>query len=137
MAIKVLPSANGVGGAGQKVLSEANLARWSAVHSPRNYVASGFDVSGTGSSQLTISPGVAFIGGHCVVSDVDICLAVSGSAFASCRLVCSVDAIGNITGCGAGLVGVSVAIGPYDRHLAHVSISVGKVYYIDYTQGRF
>lgn len=137
MAITVFPSANGVGGAGQKVLSEGNLAGWSAVHSPRNYVASGFDVSGAGSDQLTISPGVAFIGGHCVVSDVDICLAVSGSAFASCRLVCSVDAIGNITGCGAELVGASAPIGPYDLHLAHVSVSVGEVYYIDYTQGRF
>ena len=137
MAITVFPSANGVGGAGQKVLSEGNLAGWSTVHSPRNYIASGFDVSGASSNQLTISPGAAFIGGRYIVSDADIYVPVSGSGFASCRLVCSVDAIGNITGCGAELVGASAPLGPYDLHLAHVYVSVGKVSYIDYTQGRF
>jgi hypothetical protein len=32
---------------------------------------------------------------------------------------------------------VSAPLGPYDLHLAHVYVSVGKVSYIDYTQGRF
>ena len=75
MAIKVFPSANGVGGAGQKVLSEANLARW-VMPGARNYVVSGLEIPHTvsGDPPLVVyaSAGAAMIAGHYVVADTPI-----------------------------------------------------------------
>lgn len=77
MAIKVFPSANGVGGAGQKVLSEGNLAGW-MMPGARNYVVSGLTlpdrVEGNGQNPVTlsISAGAAVIAGYCVVADSPI-----------------------------------------------------------------
>lgn len=72
MAIKVFPSANGVGGAGQKVLSENNLAGWMA-SGARNYVLTGLEIPGSFSGRdLSISAGAAIIGGYYVASDAAI-----------------------------------------------------------------
>ena len=75
MAITVFPSANGVGGAGQKVLSEGNLAGW-MMPGTRNYVVSGLEIPHTvsGDPPLVVyaSAGAAMIAGHYVVADTPI-----------------------------------------------------------------
>lgn len=74
MAITVFPSANGVGGAGQKVLSEGNLAGW-MLPGARNYVISGLEIplqaQGSEGQPVTvpISAGAAVIAGRYVVAD--------------------------------------------------------------------
>jgi hypothetical protein len=74
MAITVFPSANGVGGAGQKVLSEGNLAGW-MMPGARNYVISGLEIplqaQGSEGQPVTvpISAGAAVIAGRYVVAD--------------------------------------------------------------------
>ncbi len=75
MAIKIFPSANGVGGAGQKVLSEGHLAGW-MMPGTRNYVVSGLEIPHTvsGDPPLVVyaSAGAAMIAGHYVVADTPI-----------------------------------------------------------------
>jgi hypothetical protein len=74
MAIKVFPSANGVGEAGQKVLSEGNLAGW-MLPGARNYVISGLKIpeSVTGPPfAMHITAGAAVIAGYYVVADAPI-----------------------------------------------------------------
>ncbi len=77
MAIKVFPSANGVGGAGQKVLSENNLAGW-MTSGARNYVISGleipYQVAGAEGQPVIVhaSAGAAMIAGYYVVADAPV-----------------------------------------------------------------
>ena len=77
MAIKVFPSANGVGGAGQKVLSEGNLAGW-MMPGTRNYVISGleipYQVAGAEGQPVIVhaSAGAAMIAGYYVVADAPV-----------------------------------------------------------------
>jgi len=137
MAIKIFPSANAVGGAGQKVLQEKNMAGWLDATTPRNYVASGLDLSGNDTATLTISPGVAIIAGRVVTVDEAIEIPVSGTGFYSCRLTLALDALGNVESAAAALVSTATPATVNDLHLGHVYVSVGKVSYIDYTQGRF
>lgn len=97
MAIKVFPSANGAGGAGQKVLSEANLQQLIAALTPRNYIVEGLNLSGIGTSTITVSPGSAMIAGHLVVSTD----AVNIPAFpvpVALDLQLTCDALGNVVG---------------------------------------
>jgi hypothetical protein len=69
MAITVFPSANGVGGAGQKVLKEVSLARWAHADT-RDHVVSGFELTlNDPPTQATISPGTAIIDGRLITSD--------------------------------------------------------------------
>jgi len=74
MAITVFPSANGVGGAGQKVLSEGNLARW-MMPGARNYVISGFGLPDGLPYETTTIPvdaGAAVIDGYLIVADASL-----------------------------------------------------------------
>jgi len=86
MAIKVFPSANAVGGAGQKVLSEGNLAGW-MMPGARNYVISGLEipacVPGAAGQPVTmqVSAGAAVIAGHYVVADSPISLQLPAPIF--------------------------------------------------------
>jgi hypothetical protein len=137
MAIKVFPSANAVGGAGQKVLQEKNMAGWLDATTPRNYVASGLDLSGNDTATLTISPGVAIIAGRVVTVDEAIEIPVSGTGFYSCRLTLVLDALGNVESAATALVSTATPATVNDLHLGHVYVSVGKVSYIDYSQGRY
>ena len=74
MAIKVFPSANGVGGAGQKVLSEGNLARWT-MPGARNYVISGFELPDGlpyGTATIPVDAGAAVIDGYLIIADASL-----------------------------------------------------------------
>lgn len=135
MAIKVFPSANAVGGAAQKVLSEGNMAGWLAATTPRNYVVSGLDLSGDGTTTLTISPGVAIIAGRAVVVDSPIQIDVSGvvgSGYATCWLALAVDAVGNVTGVTAEISTIA-SLTANDLPLGQVARSSGVISYIDYS----
>lgn len=68
MAITVFPSANGVGGEGQKVWSEPNVKQLLAALTPRNYIVDGLNLSGIGTATVTVSSGAAMIAGQLVVS---------------------------------------------------------------------
>lgn len=100
MAITVFPSANAVGGAGQKVLSEANLAAW-AMPGSRNYVVDGLtfpaDASGL---TLVVAPGAAVISGHLVVADGAIThdMSPAGNYTYDIYLGLQRDALGKVTG---------------------------------------
>jgi len=137
MAIKVFPSANGAGGAGQKVLSEGNLEAWMAAAVRRNYVVNGLDLSGNDTSTLTISSGTAIIAGHAVIVDSSIAIQLSGTQFTSCRLSLVRDALGAVSSVTAQLVSTNTPLTADDLHLGHVYVVLGKVYYIDYSQGRY
>lgn len=137
MAIKVFPSANAVGGAAQKVLSEPNLGTWLGATAPRNYIANGLDLSGDGTATLTISPGAAIIAGRVVTVDEAIEIPVSGTGFYSCRLTLALDALGNVESAAAALVSTDTPATVNDLHLGHVSVSLGKVRFIDYSRGRY
>lgn len=140
MAIKVFPSANAVGGAAQKVLSEGNMAGWLAAITPRNYVVSGLDLSGDGMTTLTISPGVGIINGRVVTVDEAIDIPVSDEGLYSCRLTLAFDALGNVESAAAALVSTATPATVNDLHLGHVSamrIGESVIYVIDHLQGRY
>jgi hypothetical protein len=137
VAIKVFPSANAVGGAAQKVLSEPNLGTWLGATTPRNYIANGLDLSGDGTATLTISPGAAIIAGRVVTVDEAVEIPVSGTGFYSCRLTLALDALGNVESAAAALVSTGTPATVNDLHLGHVYVSLGKVNYTDYSQGRY
>lgn len=136
MAITVFPSANAVGGAGQKVLSEPNLTQWLGI-SGRNHVVSGLDVSGIGTGTVTISPGVAYIAGRYVSSDAQVTISVSGSGSYNCRLTLTADALGLVTQATIELVTAATPLTQLSVHLASISLFIGTVSRIAYTPGRY
>ena len=98
MAIKVFPSANAVGGAGQKVLSEGNLAGWMSVINPSNYVVEGFTTESTATGgTMTFTPGIAVIDGHWIISDAAVTAPYYSGKQTAIYLQLSVDALGNAT----------------------------------------
>lgn len=137
MAITVFPSANAVGGAAQKVLSEPNLGTWLGATAPRNYIANGLDLSGDGTATLTISPGAAIIAGRVVTVDEAIEIPVSGTGGYSCRLTLALDALGNVESAAAALVSTGTPATVNDLYLGFVSVSLGKVRFIHYSGGRY
>lgn len=139
MAIKVFPSANAVGGTGQKVLSEGNMAGWLAAITPRNYVVSGLDLSGDGTTVVTVSPGVGVINGRVVTVDEAIDIPVSGEGLYSCRLTLAFDALGNVESAAAALVSTATPATVNDLHLGYVDVRrIGEYFiYIHYPLGRY
>lgn len=148
MAIKVFPSANAVGGAAQKVLSESNLGTWLGATTPRNYIANGLDLSGVGTAVVTVSPGVGIINGRVVTVDEAIDIPVSSVGTYSCRLTLTLDALGNVASAAVGLVRwvqvpetdpptlVPAPVTVNDLHLGHVYVS-GSIIHINHLQGRY
>lgn len=136
VAIKVFPSANGVGGAGQKVYSETNMVRWMQAAAPRNYVVNGLGLSGVGTGTLTISPGSAMIAGQLVTVPEAVALSVSGTTFLSCRLSLTRDSLGNADGAAATVVYHTAPLTEDDTHLGFVSVSLGAISHVNYLERR-
>ena len=138
MAITVFPSANAVGSAGQKVYSEPNMRKWIAALTPRNYIVTGLDVSGAGTTTLTISPGAAIVAGHLVTISEAITMVASSSGFYAIRLSLARDSLTNVTDAACQLVSPSTALTSDDLLLAYAYVTTNsQIMYIDYTQGRY
>lgn len=138
MAIKVFPSANAVGGAAQKVLSEGNMTGWMGATAPRNYVISGLEIqlphpaSQDGAITLTVSSGSAMLAGCYVVVGEPLTVivptpqAVTGSVqlMADCHvyLCLSRDAVGNATGARLDYSAVEVQAAPDPPDDDHINL---------------
>lgn len=110
MAIKVFPSANGVGGAGQKALSEGNLAGWMSAINPSNYVVEGFTTDSTASGGTVVfTPGIAIIDGHWIVSDAAITAPYYSGKQTAIYLQLTADALGNVTAVATAINDTSIA----------------------------
>lgn len=132
MAITVFPSANGVGGAGQKVLSEPKLKALIAALTPRNYVVNGLDLSGVGTGTVTISSGSAMIAGRLVVVPEAVNLPVSPVPYAL-DLRLTYDALGNAVSAEFEHTASAANPGANAARIGVVWPSGGNVGRIDYT----
>lgn len=132
MTIKVFPSANGVGSAGQKVWSEPNVKALIAALTPRNYVVDGLNLSGIGTGTVTVSSGSAMIAGQLVVVPDAVALPVGPVPYAL-DLRLTYDALGNAVS--AKFVQTPMSVAPTSNAVRVGSIwpSGGVVGRINYT----
>lgn len=121
MAITVFPSANAVGGAGQKVLSERNLALW-VMPGSRNYVREGLAVSHGPGRAYTVAAGAAIVDGRLVIADAATVEPPAGAGTGYIVLALSCDAICNT-------IDVALACAttlPADPHIVLAQVSWGS-----------